>query len=430
MSNSIVYKSINKLQEIQSRSEKIILNLSASDYGGAGKFAVNFNNLIQEDGLQSYLVVKESKTEGKGIISYQDSSFKKPVGKLLRKYYKQKLTDDFFAYDFYFYNKYESFSVVSARQILAQIPRNPDVIFVHWVTDFINARVIHELKQLTNAKIYWLLIDNAPLTGGCHYPWKCTGYLADCANCPAVLTERYKWVATDNMAFKKKYLPADTGIIAFSASDYHRAKQSALFSDKEVIKMLGYVDETIFKPGSKATARHHFNVPADEPVLFFGASSLKEKRKGMQLLLDALEANPTHNSTLLIAGDFPSGSLKGNVKNLGYLNEGELVTAYQAADVFVCPSIEDSGPMMINQSLMCGTPVVAFDTGVAQDLVNDETGYRAKLGDAHDLAHGIAQVLNRDDSGRAALQARCRSMAQQAYGRTAFASAIRQLIPG
>ncbi|QIP13900.1 glycosyltransferase [Spirosoma aureum] len=410
-------------------SDKIILNLSALDYSGAGKFAVDFSRLLQKNGLQSYLVVKDSKVGGDGIIVYNDSVFDNALGKFQRKSFKKKLTDDHFAYDYYFYNKYETLSVVSAQKILTLIPKKPDVIFIHWVTDFINAKVIQELHRLTKAKIYWLVIDNAPLTGGCHYPWTCDGFTRSCSSCPAIRADEYKWIAEKNLSFKKKYLPDDLCLITFSQSDFVRAKQSSLFRDKHVLKLAGFVDEEKFTVGDKAAARRYFNVPADKPVLFFGASSLKEKRKGMQLLLDALTTNPADEFTLLIAGEFPTKGLKGNVRNLGYLNEDELVIAYQAATVFICPSVEDSGPMMINQSLMCGTPVVAFDTGVAQDLVIfEQTGYRAKLADAQDLAKGIAHVVNRDVSSQVALQNRCRNMALQAYGRVAFTNKLMDLV--
>ena len=410
-------------------SEKVVLNLSALDYGGAGKFAVDFSKLLREEGLSSYLVVKDSKTSGEGIIPYQDSSFRKPVGKFLRKFYKQKLTDDLFDYDFYFYNKYETLSVVSARQILAQIPQKPDVIFVHWVTDFINANVLHELKQLTNAKIYWLLIDNAPLTGGCHYPWTCAGYMQDCANCPAILTEQYKWVATDNLAFKKKYLPADIGVIAFSASDYNRARKSSLFRDKQVVKIPGFVDETLFKPDSKVNARHQIGLPADKKIIFFGAFSLTEKRKGIHLLIEALSLLINQDYFLLIAGKLTASLESLPAKYIGYLTEKELITAYQAADVFVCPSIEDSGPMMINQSLMCGTPVVAFDTGVAQDLViTGKTGYKVTTICAQSLANGIEAIFSLSSDRVAELSDSCRSMAERMTSKAVYMSSIRQLI--
>jgi glycosyltransferase involved in cell wall biosynthesis len=98
---------------------------------------------------------------------------------------------------------------------------------------------------------------------------------------------------------------------------------------------------------------------------------------------------------------------------LGFIRDDRtLAAAYQAADTFVCPSIEDSGPMMINESLMCGTPVVSFDMGVAGDLVHTgTTGYRARLGDCRDLARGIGAILALSPDQRDAVARECRQLA-------------------
>jgi glycosyltransferase involved in cell wall biosynthesis len=89
-----------------------------------------------------------------------------------------------------------------------------------------------------------------------------------------------------------------------------------------------------------------------------------------------------------------------------------IASAYKAADVFICPSIEDSGPMMINQSLMCGTPVVSFEMGVAFDLViTGETGYRVKLKDTNDMAKGIMNILALDKISYGKMSDNCRKLA-------------------
>lgn len=65
------------------------------------------------------------------------------------------------------------------------------------------------------------------------------------------------------------------------------------------------------------------------------------------------------------------------------------------ADVFVCPTLADGGPMMVRQSLMCGTPVVAFPVGVSTLLVESgTTGYLAEYGKAEDLARGIDAICD------------------------------------
>jgi glycosyltransferase involved in cell wall biosynthesis len=98
---------------------------------------------------------------------------------------------------------------------------------------------------------------------------------------------------------------------------------------------------------------------------------------------------------------------------LGYLdNNYGIASAYQAADIFLCPSIEDSGPMMINQSVMSGTPVVSFEMGVSLDLVlTGETGYRAKLKDSSDMASGIFKILKLNSDDYARMSSNCRNLA-------------------
>jgi len=99
------------------------------------------------------------------------------------------------------------------------------------------------------------------------------------------------------------------------------------------------------------------------------------------------------------------------------LKEGEeLALAYQAADVFVCSSVEDSGPMMVNESIMCGTPVVSFDIGVALDLVfTGKTGYRAKLKDSLDLSLGIKFILELTEKKAQEIRNNCRNLALRKY---------------
>ncbi|GAJ03070.1 unnamed protein product [marine sediment metagenome] len=101
---------------------------------------------------------------------------------------------------------------------------------------------------------------------------------------------------------------------------------------------------------------------------------------------------------LLIAGSkskYLSESLPFPNRQLGHLKDNiTLALAYQAADIFVCPSTEDAGPIMIPESMLCATPVVAFNTGGAPDLVKTmKTGYLAVYKDSFDLAKGIYAVL-------------------------------------
>ena len=113
--------------------------------------------------------------------------------------------------------------------------------------------------------------------------------------------------------------------------------------------------------------------------------------------------------------DSPELDIGFDHRHLGTLvGDVSLACAYQAADVFVHASIEDSGPMMINESLLCGTPVVSFEMGVAVDLVHtDRTGYLARLKDEQDMATGLLRILELNNEALLAMREHCRDYGLQ-----------------
>ncbi len=90
---------------------------------------------------------------------------------------------------------------------------------------------------------------------------------------------------------------------------------------------------------------------------------------------------------------------------------------YAMADVFLSPSVQDAGPMMLNQALMCGTPAVAFNIGTASDIINDMTGYIARYRDSQDFCNGIIKLITKSELELEAMSKVCRleSMERSSY---------------
>jgi glycosyltransferase involved in cell wall biosynthesis len=82
----------------------------------------------------------------------------------------------------------------------------------------------------------------------------------------------------------------------------------------------------------------------------------------------------------------------------GYINDDrKLSLHYQASELFVSSSLQDAGPMMVNESIMCGTPVVAFNLGVSEDLViNGITGYILPLGNTNEMASKMEILIRKE----------------------------------
>ena len=86
-------------------------------------------------------------------------------------------------------------------------------------------------------------------------------------------------------------------------------------------------------------------------------------------------------------------SFKGQVEYLGTLGDDKWKVFANAA-AFVFPSLWcDASPLVVKESLLCGTPVVGCPNGgIVEDIENDVNGYLVK---PSLLAMGIGEALNK-----------------------------------
>lgn len=394
---------------------KKILHFSTFDHGGAGKAAYRLHRNFLSAGFQSKMAVFNKQEPDKDVFEIGTVSYTSRLYTFLSKVRLKFFSNQ----DYYFQN--QSRSILKSTDVLMRsINYQPDLIILHWVSNFISLDDIKQISQAYRVPVIWYILDMAPLTGGCHYAWDCTGYYRECGMCPALKStnmhdlSRRVW-QEKHLALKK----IDLDVVAGSGWLEKQARNSSLFHDQNITKILLSVDPDIFVSIPKAVARKKLGLSEGKKIIFFGNQGLGLKRKGMSHLFEALKqlvSDPTFDKNkvlVTVAGDTPNDLyMPLEYKSLGFLGSDEMLAlAYQAADVFVCPSVEDSGPMMINESIMCGTPVVSFDMGVAPDLVKTGlTGYRAKLGDSEDLAHGIKTILNLSSGDINRMSITCRDL--------------------
>ena len=148
-----------------------------------------------------------------------------------------------------------------------------------------------------------------------------------------------------------------------------------------------------------------FNLENDYFYILMGCQNANAKRKGFEYLLNSLKIlydslNQKQRSkikVLIVSRSVGQNfdEIPFNKQHIDYINDYRLLSLlYQATDVFVNSSIEDSGPMMVSEALACGTPVVGFDMGIVTNMVvNGYNGYVANNKDALDLAKGIETIF-------------------------------------
>jgi len=141
-------------------------------------------------------------------------------------------------------------------------------------------------------------------------------------------------------------------------------------------------------------------------LLFVGRLSLQ---KGLELLLRALPELPTP-ITLDVVGDGPERDrLRGLCDSLGVgarvrwhppTSQQNLAHFYRRATALVVPSVGEGLGLVAVEAHLCGTPVVAFDSGGIGDVVVDgQTGILAAPVGAAPLASALRELLERPDAG-------------------------------
>lgn len=403
-----------------------ILHFSTQDlFGGAAKAAYRLHVALRDQGHDSTMIVCYKQSQDKDVESVTHvplSRWQSRLGRVINHVpglRKTLPTTGYHTFNFDIEKPIDLGSTLNRRGPV-------DIICLHWITGFLTVSNIREIYDHFRCPLVLLLMDQEPLTGGCHYSFDCEGYTRQCGNCPQLSPNHPN--DHSHIVWLRKYkllkgLPIT--LIAANSWAAERIGRSSLFGDHPVSRIPVPIDSKIFRPMEQTVARDILQIPQDKKILFFGAYGLDDVRKGMSYLYEALHQlaamtidknNELHkeNIFLLIAGGASSSVLKSlpfDGKELGLINEDlVLALAYQAADAFVCPSVEDGGPVMVSESLLCGTPVVAFKSGIAPDLVkNMKNGYIAKYKDSIDLAKGIHAVLSASDS--ATMRASCREVA-------------------
>ncbi|MHC4570579.1 MAG: glycosyltransferase [Planctomycetota bacterium] len=412
-----------------------ILHLSTNDVGGAGKAAYRLHRNLLALGLNSKMMVMARNAKNSDVIPFGGHRSVFKIKSDIAKYFLRMRTDP----KYYFQNHSRS-PIKRVSDVYGKVPFKPDIIVAHWISNFVSTENLYQLSSYAGVPVVWYLMDMAPFTGGCHYAWECTGFMNQCGKCPALYSDEKYDLSYRN--WKKKYdVIQKMNITIVSATGWltKQAKKTTVFNGKRIKQIMLGVDAEIFKSMPRDVARTRLNLPLKQKIVLFGAQSLKLKRKGMFHLIEALKSlekqlGTDKNKILIVtAGDISGirAFLINNFhhKHLGFLtNDRILATAYQAADVFVCPSIEDSGPMMINESIMCGTPVVCFEMGVAPDLVHTEkTGYCAQLKNSEDLAKGIKYVLDLSLDKASNISKQCSSLGLQFCHHKVQAGAFKKL---
>ena len=167
-----------------------------------------------------------------------------------------------------------------------------------------------------------------------------------------------------------------------------------------------FIERALLARTSRDEIRARYGVPPHVVLLLFVGKLIQRKRP-LDIALALKRLQPTLPSLGAVwVGD---GELRPQLEAeiarlgveracvLGFKNQNELPDLYAMSDMFVLPSWEDPMPLVTNEAMACGLPVIVSDrTGVwgQGGLVREgETGYVYRAGDVAALSDAVRKLV-------------------------------------
>jgi glycosyltransferase involved in cell wall biosynthesis len=390
---------------------KSLLLSTYEDLGGASLAAKRLFLGLKNIGVDAQMYVQVKTTDDPNVLTSDSRLYKSTT--MVRDY------ADSAPLIFYKNRQNTSWSVgwlpYNITKKISQI--KPDIVNIHRING--GFFPISQIKKI-KIPIVLTLHDMWTFTGGCCYTGDCEKYKTHCGACPQLNSHCYHDLSYFLFDKKRKYLePLNFEIITPSKWLADCAYTSGSLQKKNIHVIPNGVDLTVYKPINQQWAREILNLPMGKKFILFGAiGAASLPRKGFHYLQSALKNLPLSiksNCELLTFGDTVAPKIDStgiSHHNLGKIS-GEIALSllYSASDVYISPAIQEAFGLTVLESMACGTPVVAFNTGGARDIIEHKScGYLADMYEANSLASGIEWCLSNNEKERVISQ-KCRSRA-------------------
>lgn len=176
--------------------------------------------------------------------------------------------------------------------------------------------------------------------------------------------------------FSKQMFNLADRVLGVSMPSMDEMKRIGISSDK-VGRCAYWIDLNVFKPIDKKIAKKQVRWSENFSILFIGRLI---EEKGIKPLLQAIPMLPKQIKVYII-GDGPlkeeierAAVINHNLHFLGKIDNTLTPVYFNAADVVVAPSYEETLGRVYMEALACDTPVIASDAGGVREVVNEAVG--------------------------------------------------------
>lgn len=338
---------------------KKVLYINRHESGGAGKSGEAIFRIFSDLGFE--------------VVHYNGVFRNNFLLKLHRLFAKLKFTSDIFNYSQIPLFKHSRLASYHS-------------VILNWFGDG-----VFDFKSLVDfkGKIFVVVHDIYPFTGGCHYSNFCTDYNTGCTNCPNALFKLSKTFIRYERNIKMKVFNRDNVYFIYPSNNY-KTSFKELYTLAKHINIKNVIDVGSFKFDK---VRKFVEGPIR---IVFGASDFDDPRKGMKLLKDAIGNLQLKDYNVDFISFGKSSISLDNVFHFGTINQKEVLELLGSSDYLVFPSLEENYSYIVLESLVSGCPVIAFNVGGNSELItNGENGFLIEPSELEDFLEGIIKTGKR-----------------------------------
>lgn len=291
------------------------------------------------------------------------------------------------------------YSARQTKRLVEYIKRyDPDVIHLHNLHGYyINYKVLFDYLAQAGKPVVWTLHDCWAFTGHCAYftaagceQWKT--HCSDCASLGEYPVCYLKGDVYNNFETKKRAFTSVENMTIVTPSKWLGELVRESFLNKYPVEVIhNGIDLSVFRPKETDFKQRH---GIADKTMVLAVANVWEKRKGLDDVLKLAEMLGEDYQIVIVGlSEKQAAEMPENIIAIQRTSSvDELVEIYSAADVFVNPSYEETFSLVNIEALACGTPIVAYPTGIAVELDGKSGCNIVPVGDMEKLYEVICTV--------------------------------------
>ncbi|MBO5312813.1 MAG: glycosyltransferase [Clostridia bacterium] len=311
------------------------------------------------------------------------------------------------------------YSKSATKKLIKYIERyKPDIIQLNNMHgNYVNFPKLIEYVAEKDIPTAVVLHDCWPFTGKCcHYTAdRCFKWQSGCYDCPRLKKDNESWFfdRTKFLWSKKKELWNSIprlAVVGVSRWIVEESKKSPLMSNAKIFSYIyNGIDEEMFKP-IKSNVREKYELQNKKIIL--GVASSWVESKGISDILCLAKQLP-EDCKIVLVGNLSEKYQCDEIINIPATSSvQELAQWYSAADVYINMSKEETFGKVSAEALMCGTPVVCFNTTANPELVGPGCGYVCETDSVEEFKKLVMKIL---DDGKEKYSQSCIEFAKNSF---------------